>query len=74
MTCARCKATVKAITLTDEFKDRGRTITLRAFFTKDRCWNCGMSVLRRVVKRRRQARIGGKRGRNSGKVSNHGKG
>jgi DNA-directed RNA polymerase subunit RPC12/RpoP len=39
----------------------------------NRCHNCGVDRHRRVVKARRHAKLGGKRGRNSGKVSQHGK-
>ena len=37
------------------------------------CRECGVHKNRRVVKGRRGRPIGGKRGRNSGKVSQHGK-
>jgi len=38
-----------------------------------RCKSCGVSFDRRTVSGRRTRRVGGKRGRNSGKVSQHGK-
>lgn len=38
-----------------------------------RCQECGVSETRRVRRRPSRSKPGGKRGRNSGKVSQHGK-
>lgn len=53
--------------------DTGKCIRCKTWFGNgDRCRECGVGRLR-VVRNLRRHKIGGKRGRNSGKVTNHGK-
>ena len=44
-----------------------------AFGERDQCASCGVNYDRRTVSGRRTRSVGGKRGRNSGRVSQHGK-
>jgi len=56
---------------------RGFCIRCRQWFGRgDRCPHCGVSAYRKVMSlnsSRRRSKIGGKRGHNSGRVSQHGK-
>lgn len=57
-------------------KVRGDGTCIRCGFTfgdRDTCAGCGVHFDRRSISGRRTRKIGGKRGRNSGKVSQHGK-
>lgn len=53
--------------------DRGQCIRCRSRFGEhEHCRHCGVHK-DRIVRKARRRKIGGKRGRNSGKVSQHGK-
>lgn len=51
----------------------GKCIRCREVFGEgDKCQECGVHKDRTIVKAKRVKKIGGKRGHNSGKVSQHG--